>query len=120
MLNELKQLNNPLKYKKIISLEKLKKPKLKDLLTKMLLIRNVENKVANLVEKKIINCPAHLWTGQEAVSVGILSNCKKGDMVYGNHRSHGHPLAKGGDVNKAMAEIFGKQDGKNLYRWTEC
>ncbi len=111
MLNELKQLNNPLKYKKIISLEKLRKPKLKDLLTKMLLIRNVENKVANLVEKKIINCPAHLCTGQEAVSVGILSNCKKGDMVYGNHRSHGHYLALGGNLKKFFFELQGKKEG---------
>ena len=33
------------------------------------------------------------------------------DYIAGNHRSHGHPIAKGGDINKAMAEIFGKEDG---------
>ncbi len=111
MLNELKKLNDPLKYKKIINLEDLRKPILKDFLTKMFLIRNVENKVASLVEKKIINCPSHLCTGQEAVSVGILSNCKKGDMVYGNHRSHGHYLALGGNLKKFFFELQGKKEG---------
>ena len=111
MFNELDWLYMPTNYKKKISLKGIKKNKLKDFFKKMMLIRLVEEKVAELLKKKIINCPAHLCTGQEAISVGVLSNCEKGDMVYGNHRSHGHYLALGGNLRNFFLELEGKVEG---------
>ena len=111
MHNELNELFNPKKYSKSININGISKNNLTNFLRKMLLIRKVENKVATLLKQKIINCPSHLCTGQEAISVGVLSNCKKGDMIYGNHRSHGHYLALGGNVKKFFYEVQGKVDG---------
>ena len=53
----------------------------------------------------------HLYAGQEAVAVGACASLRHDDYITGNHRSHGHPIAKVGDVNKAMAELLGKSTG---------
>lgn len=111
MLNELKLLSNPKSFIKQIKISDFNKRELIIFLRKMLLIRMVENKVAKLLKKKIINCPSHLCTGQEAISVGILDHCRKGDKVYGNHRSHGHYLALGGNLKKFFLELQGKVGG---------
>ncbi len=54
---------------------------------------------------------AHPYIGEEAVAVGACAALKDTDYIAGNHRSHGHPLAKGGSVKKAMAELYGRVDG---------
>ena len=77
----------------------------------MLQIRLVEERVADLVNAKEIRCPAHLYTGQEAIAVGVCSQLQRDDYVWGGHRSHGHYLAKGGDLRAMMAEMFGKITG---------
>jgi pyruvate dehydrogenase E1 component alpha subunit len=74
-------------------------------------IRHFEERVAELLEQKEINCPTHLYIGQEAIAAGVCSALRRDDYVFGNHRSHGHYLAKGGDMNAMMAELFGKQTG---------
>ena len=53
----------------------------------------------------------HLYCGEEAVAVGVCSNLRNDDYIVGTHRSHGHCLAKGVDMDHAMAELFGKVDG---------
>ena len=53
----------------------------------------------------------HLCIGQEAVPVGVCSALTPSDMVFGNHRAHGYYLAKGGDLKKMIAEIYGKATG---------
>ncbi len=53
----------------------------------------------------------HLYIGQEAVGVGVCAHLKPTDWVTSTHRGHGHALAKGGDPNKVMAELFGKAEG---------
>lgn len=58
-----------------------------------------------------IKTPCHLYSGQEAVAVGVCANLDKSDYVFGNHRSHGHYLAKGGDMKEMIAEIFCKESG---------
>jgi pyruvate dehydrogenase E1 component alpha subunit len=60
---------------------------------------------------KEIVCPCHLYIGQEAVAVGVCQALQKGDYVFSTHRSHGHYIAKGGDLNSFMAELYGKQTG---------
>lgn len=77
----------------------------------MLQIRLFEEKAADLIVAGEISCPMHLYIGQEAVATGVCAALKKNDYIWGNHRSHGHYLAKGGDMNALMAELFCKQDG---------
>ena len=77
----------------------------------MLKIRLFEEKVADLVSKEEIICPCHLYIGQEAVATGVCANLRRDDFVFSNHRSHGHYLAKGGDMKAMMAELYGRETG---------
>ena len=89
----------------------LEKPLLMEMLRRMLRIRIFEEAVINLVERGEIVGAAHSYIGEEAVAVGTCLALRDDDWITGNHRSHGHPIAKGGDVNKAMAELLGKSTG---------
>ena len=53
----------------------------------------------------------HLYIGQEAVSLGVLSSYKTGDQALSSYRDHAHCLILGSDPNKLMAEIYGKGTG---------
>ena len=77
----------------------------------MLKIRVFEEKVADLVSRKEIICPCHLYIGQEAVAAGVCANLRKDDYVFSTHRSHGHYIAKGGDIKALMAELYGRATG---------
>jgi pyruvate dehydrogenase E1 component alpha subunit len=78
----------------------------------MLKIRRFEEKVAELIHPlNEIICPCHLYIGQEAVATGVCSALKKEDWVFSTHRSHGHYIAKGGDIKALMAELYGKETG---------
>jgi TPP-dependent pyruvate/acetoin dehydrogenase alpha subunit len=83
---------------------------------RMVRIRLFENRVGELLESGAIRCPTHLGIGQEAVAAGICAALANDDRVFGNHRSHGHFLAKGGSMNALMAELFGKVTGCSLGR----
>ena len=48
---------------------------------------------------------------KEAIATGVCSALRKDDMIESTHRGHGHCVAKGADVNRMMAEIFGKKTG---------
>jgi len=80
------------------------------MLERMWRIRHFELKVAEVHELGEIG-GAHLYIGEEAVAVGACAAMNDSDYIAGNHRSHGHPIAKGADLKKAMAEIYGKIDG---------
>ena len=84
---------------------------LMEMLRRMLRIRHFEEAVIKLVERGEIVGAAHSYIGEEAVAVGACMALRDDDWITGNHRSHGHPIAKGGDVNKAMAELLGKSTG---------
>ena len=84
---------------------------LMEMLRRMLRIRRFEEAVIQLVERAEIVGAAHSYIGEEAVAVGACLALRDDDWMTGNHRSHGHPIAKGGDVKKAMAELFGKRTG---------
>ena len=77
----------------------------------MLRIREFEEEVSNLLEGKEVQGPVHLCIGQEAVAVGVCAALERDDYIFGAHRSHGHYLAKGGDMRALMAELFGKETG---------
>ena len=53
----------------------------------------------------------HLYIGEEAIGTGICAALRDTDLIESTHRGHGHCIAKGADVNRMMAEIFGKKDG---------
>jgi acetoin:2,6-dichlorophenolindophenol oxidoreductase subunit alpha len=77
----------------------------------LLRIRMFEERCAELLEAKIINTACHLYIGQEAVATGVCRAMKTEDYIFGNHRSHGHYLAKGGSMRSIMAELLCKATG---------
>lgn len=85
---------------------------LRSLYITMLRIRRFEERVAELLcgQTEII-CPVHLYIGQEAVATGVCANLNKDDYVFSTHRSHGHYIAKGGDIDALMAELYGRATG---------
>ena len=78
---------------------------------KMFLIRKTEEELVNLYLKNKIMSFVHFYIGQEAVAVGVCDALKKEDRVLGNHRSHGHYLAKGGELKKMICELLGRENG---------
>ena len=74
-------------------------------------IRDVELEISKRYTKKQMRCPVHLSVGQELVPaiLGSINNNK--DLVTSGHRSHAHYLAKGGNLKKMIAEIYGKISG---------
>ncbi len=80
-------------------------------LFQMLRIRRVEEAIARRYGEQQMRCPTHLCIGEEAIAVGVSSQLQASDKVFSNHRAHGHYLAKGGDLAKLIAELYGKQDG---------
>jgi acetoin:2,6-dichlorophenolindophenol oxidoreductase subunit alpha len=77
----------------------------------MLRIRVCEESLVEPIFKGEIKTPCHLYSGQEAVATGIGAALMPQDYIFGNHRSHGHYLAKGGDMAEMIAEIYGKESG---------
>ena len=80
-------------------------------LKKMIRIRITEKKLALERKQGNIGGPVHLGVGQEAVAVGISSQLKKTDMIFGAHRSHSHLLAMGSSIYKLFAEVLGRDTG---------
>ncbi len=87
------------------------KPNLLRAYEKMLLIRIAEQELVNLYLREKIMSFVHFYVGQEAVAVGVCDALKKEDRVLGNHRSHGHYLAKGGNLTKMVSELLGRKTG---------
>ena len=81
------------------------------LYSEMLRIRCVEEKIAEKYHEGKMRCPTHLSIGQEAVPVALSSIINKNDFAVSTHRGHAHYLAKGGSLNKMIAEIYGKSSG---------
>ena len=85
--------------------------RLMEMLRRMLRIRHFEERVVQLVDKGEVLGFVHPYVGEEAVAVGVCAALRDDDYMVGNHRSHGHPIAKGADLRRAMAEILGKATG---------
>lgn len=98
----------------------------------MVLIRETEERIADLVRDEQVDesgelvydnagnvvripkeviCPCHLYTGQEAIAAGVCAHLTRDDLIFSAHRCHGHYLAKGGNLNAMMAELFGRTTG---------
>ena len=89
----------------------LDKQQLEEMYRRMCLIRYFEEAVIEIHSSGELIGPVHPYIGEEAVAVGACAALRDDDRIAGNHRSHGHPIAKGGDVKRAMAEILGKVGG---------
>lgn len=77
----------------------------------MFLIRRVEEEIIRLYPTDKIKSPVHLSIGQEAVAAAVCDHLEKSDVLFGTYRGHALYLAKGGDVPRMMAELYGKVDG---------
>ncbi len=77
----------------------------------MLRIRLTEETIAEKYPEGKMRCPTHLSIGQEGVASGVCANLTNDDLVLSTHRSHAHYLAKNGNLNKMIAEIYGKSSG---------
>lgn len=77
---------------------------------KMARIRAFEERIEKLCEEGKL-AYLSVYTGQEAVAVGVCANLREDDVIFGTHRGRGYWIAKGGGLVSAMAEIFGKRTG---------
>jgi TPP-dependent pyruvate/acetoin dehydrogenase alpha subunit len=77
----------------------------------MLLIRRVEEHICDVYSSDAIKSPVHLSIGQESVASGICDVLNADDMVSNTYRCHATHIAKGGDLNQMMAELYGKSGG---------
>jgi TPP-dependent pyruvate/acetoin dehydrogenase alpha subunit len=77
----------------------------------MVMIREFDERAIALRVAGKIYGAVHPYVGQEAVAVGVCSSLAVTDRVTSNHRGHGHCIAKGADIRRMMAELFGRVDG---------
>lgn len=82
-----------------------------ELLRTMLRIRELETVAEGLLRSGRIVGNLHVSVGQEAVAAGVMSVLRDDDHIATTHRGHGHCLAKGGDPERMLAELFGHEDG---------
>src|SRR4030042_1251071 len=80
-------------------------------LYRMLKIRMFEEKLNQLFALGHIHGTIHLYVGEEAVAVGVCGALENRDCITSTHRGHGHFIARGGDVKRIMAEIWGLKEG---------
>lgn len=109
--SELGGLADPTRFTAPIEVGKADGPRLLELLRTMLVIRHTEDQLGRLVIAGEARTPCHLGIGQEAVAVGIATQLRATDRVFGNHRSHSHFLALGGSPRSLIAEVLGKAEG---------
>jgi pyruvate dehydrogenase E1 component alpha subunit len=79
----------------------------------MRLIRTFEERIDALRTSGRLQGSAHLYVGQEAVAAGVCAQLNADDYVASTHRGHGHAIAKGVDVGRMMAELYGRSTGTN-------
>jgi acetoin:2,6-dichlorophenolindophenol oxidoreductase subunit alpha len=82
-----------------------------DLYTTMLTIRRFEERVASEFYAGRLFGFVHSYIGQEAIATGVCKHLTKEDRIVSHHRGHGHCIAKGADMKRMMAEIYGKKTG---------
>src|SRR5258708_15076298 len=77
----------------------------------MLKIRFFEEHVNQLYLTAKMPGLAHLYSGEEAIAVGVCQALRRDDYITSTHRGHGHCLAKGASVDRMFAELLGKEAG---------
>jgi pyruvate dehydrogenase E1 component alpha subunit len=84
-----------------------------DIHRRMVRIRIFEETAGKMMEDGKIPGALHLYVGEEAVAAGVTVHLSPSDWVTSTHRGHGHLIAKGGEFDKMMAELFGRATGYN-------
>ena len=83
----------------------------RQMLRTMQLIRRFEERASrDYLDDKIYGV-VHCYIGEEAVAVGVCSALREDDQIISTHRGHGHCIAKGADINRMMAELYGRETG---------
>ena len=77
----------------------------------MKLIRCFEESVKRDYLNKELPGFVHLYIGEEAIAAGVCAALRQDDLIESTHRGHGHCIAKGADIDRMMAEIYGKETG---------
>ena len=85
--------------------------KQREMLRQMLTIRRFEERASADYHAGKIYGVVHCYIGEEAVAVGVCTALDRGDRIISTHRGHGHCIAKGADLNRMMAELYGRQTG---------
>lgn len=85
--------------------------KAREFYSQMLLIRRFEERCVELYSNQKIRGFLHLYIGEEAVAVGVMSALSKEDSLLTTYREHGHALARGVSAKSIMAEMYGKMEG---------
>ena len=84
-----------------------------DIHRRMVRIRIFEETAGKMMEDGKIPGALHLYVGEEAVAAGVMVHLRTTDWVTSTHRGHGHLIAKGGEFDRMMAELFGRATGYN-------
>jgi pyruvate dehydrogenase E1 component alpha subunit len=92
---------------------KIPEEKLKFMYEQMVRIRFFEEQVKDLFAAGEMPGFVHLYLGQEAIASGVCAALNDDDYITSTHRGHGHIIAKGGELSKMMAELYGKVTGYN-------
>ena len=79
-------------------------------------IRELENKLEQIYRDGKLNGHLHTSHGEEAIAVGVMEALSEKDIIFSNHRGHGHYLARGTSPKNIMAECYGKVTGTNQGR----
>src|SRR3989344_5612460 len=79
----------------------------------MVTIRKFEEEIARRWPEQQMRSPPHFYAGQEAIASSVCQSLTLKDQVIGNYRGHGYYLAKGGDPNAFIAEMYNKVTGSN-------
>jgi TPP-dependent pyruvate/acetoin dehydrogenase alpha subunit len=85
--------------------------KQRQLLRQMLTIRSFEERASADYQAGKIYGVVHCYIGEEAVAVGVCAALERDDQIISTHRGHGHCIAKGADLQRMMAELYGRQTG---------
>src|SRR5882672_5557057 len=81
------------------------------MLRRMLTIRRFEERASDDYLAGKIYGVVHCYIGEEAIATGVCTALGRGDRIISTHRGHGHCIAKGADLNRMMAELYGRQTG---------
>lgn len=85
--------------------------KLREMLRTMQTIRRFEERASADYHADKIYGVVHAYIGEEAVAVGVCAALRDDDQIISTHRGHGHCIAKGADLDRMMAELYGRSDG---------
>ena len=83
----------------------------REMLRQMQTIRRFEERASDDYHGGDIYGVVHCYIGEEAVAVGVCAALEQDDQIMSTHRGHGHCIAKGADLKRMMAELYGRETG---------